>query len=58
MRESKQAALAALPGDRFPHLVQCSAAMFECDDPAAYYADGIDLFLAGVGTLAGRLTAS
>lgn len=54
MRESKQAALAALPGDRFPQLVQCSAAMFECDDPQAYYADGIELFLAGVSTLAAR----
>lgn len=58
IRESKQAALAALPGDRFPQLVQCSAAMFECADPRAYYADGIDLFLAGVSTLADRLPAS
>lgn len=58
MREGKQAALAALPGDRFPHLVRCSAAMFDCDDPRTYYADGIDLFLAGVGTLADRLTRS
>lgn len=57
MRESKQAALAALPKDRFPHLVQCSAAMFECD-PQAYYADGIELFLAGVVALADRLPPS
>jgi AcrR family transcriptional regulator len=58
LRESKRAALAALPGDRFPQLVQCSAAMFECADPRAYYADGIDLFLAGVSTLAARRPAS
>jgi AcrR family transcriptional regulator len=58
LRESKRAALAALPADRFPQLVQCAGAMFECDDPEAYYADGIDLFLAGVATLAGRLGTS
>jgi AcrR family transcriptional regulator len=58
LRESKRAALAALPADRFPQLVQCAGAMFECEDPEAYYADGIDLFLAGVSTLAGRLGAS
>ena len=56
MRERKQAALAALPGDHFPQLVQCSVAMFECDDPQTYYADGIELFLAGVSTLAARRT--
>lgn len=55
MREGKRAALAALPADRFPQLVQCAGAMFECDDPEAYYAGGIELFLAGVATLAGRL---
>ena len=58
MRERKQAALAALPGERFPQLVQCSVAMFECDDPEAYYADGIDMFLAGVRALAARLPAN
>jgi hypothetical protein len=55
MRVGKRAALAALPGDRFPQLVQCATAMFECDDPEAYYTGGIDLFLAGVATLAARL---
>lgn len=56
MRARKRAALAALPPDRFPHLVDCAAALTHCEDPEAYYASGIDLFLAGVSTLAARLT--
>ncbi len=56
MREAKQAALAALPRDRFPHLVDCAGALTHCEDPEAYYANGIDLYLAGVQALAARLT--
>ena len=58
MREQKRAALAALPPDRFPHLVDCARALTECEDPDAYYASGIELFLAGATALAGRLTAA
>jgi hypothetical protein len=29
--------------------------MFECEDPQAYYAAGIDLYLAGVSALAARI---
>jgi AcrR family transcriptional regulator len=47
----KRAALAALPADRFPYLVECADAMTDCEDEAAYYGAGIDLFLAGVTAL-------
>lgn len=50
----KRAALTGLPSDRFPHLVECADALTDCDDEAAYYGAGIDLFMAGVTTLAER----
>ena len=50
----KRAALNALPADRFPHLVECAAALTGCPDENAYYAAGIDLFMAGVSTLERR----
>lgn len=53
MRERKQQMLAGLPVDRYPLLIDSAAAMFDCD-PATYYADGIELFLAGVTALAAR----
>ncbi len=50
----KRAALGALPADRFPNLVECADALTECDDEAAYYGAGIDLFMAGVTALQAR----
>jgi AcrR family transcriptional regulator len=47
----KRAALAGLPADRFPRLVESADALTECDDEAAYYGAGIDLFMAGVTAL-------
>lgn len=47
----KRAALSALPADRFPYLVECAAALTDCPDENAYYAAGIDLFMAGVSTV-------
>ena len=47
----KRAALASLPLERFPHLVECAAALTDCPDENAYYAAGIDLYMAGVSTL-------
>jgi len=47
----KRAALAGLPADRFPRLVESADALSECDDEAAYYGAGIDLFMAGVTAL-------
>ncbi len=52
---SKQAALAGLPKDRFPHLVECAAALTDCDDEISYYQGGIELFIAGVQALERRL---
>jgi TetR/AcrR family tetracycline transcriptional repressor len=51
----KQAALAGLPRDRFPHLVECAAALTDCDDEISYYQGGIELFIAGVQALQRRL---
>ena len=50
----KRAALQGLPADRFPHLVECADALTDCDDEAAYYGAGIDLFMAGVTALQAR----
>ena len=47
----KQAALAGLPVDRFPHLVECAVALTDCGDEISYYQGGIDLFIAGVQAL-------
>jgi AcrR family transcriptional regulator len=44
----KAHALAGLPKDRFPHLVECAEALVNCDDATVYYRDGLTLFLAGV----------
>src|SRR5664279_2442179 len=48
---AKRASLAALPVDRFPHLVECADSMMDCDDEASYYGAGIELFMAGVQAL-------
>ena len=48
----KRAAMLALPADRFPQLIDCADALIDCPDENAYYADGIDLYLAGVTALA------
>jgi TetR/AcrR family transcriptional regulator, tetracycline repressor protein len=47
--------LAMLPADRYPHLVQCAAPMANCD-PEFHYRLGVELFIAGVRAMAGRLT--
>ena len=54
----KHAALAGLPRDRFPHLVECAAALTDCDDEISYYQGGIELFIAGVRALQRRLPES
>ena len=50
----KHAALAGLPKDRFPQLVECAAALTDCDDEISYYQGGIELFIAGVQALQQR----
>ena len=54
----KHAALAGLPRDRFPHLIECAAALTDCDDEISYYQGGIELFIAGVLALQRRLPDS
>jgi len=49
----KQVALAALPRDRYPRLVEAAVPMTSCEDgPEFHYRFGVDLFLAGVRALA------
>ena len=45
---AKQAALSALPPDRFPSVRACLRSLTDCDDEQAYYDFGIDLFVGGV----------
>jgi len=49
----KQVALASLPRDRYPRLVEAAVPMTSCDEgPEFHYRFGIDLFIAGVRALA------
>ncbi len=48
MIAGKAAAIAELPVDRYPNLVECGAALVNCEDENDYYRDGVALFLAGI----------
>ncbi len=49
----KQVELASLPPARYPRLVEAAVPMTSCDDNAEFhYRFGVDLFIAGVRTLA------
>jgi TetR/AcrR family tetracycline transcriptional repressor len=51
----KQVALASLPRDRYPRLVEAAVPMTSCEDgPEFHYRFGVDLFIAGVRALAPR----
>jgi AcrR family transcriptional regulator len=50
----KRAALHNLPADRFPNLVECADSLTDCPDESEYYAEGIELYIAGVQSLARR----
>lgn len=50
----KSAALAALPGERYPNLIACADAMTYCPDPDEFFALGVDHFVTGVEGLAAR----
>jgi TetR/AcrR family transcriptional regulator, tetracycline repressor protein len=50
-----QIELAMLPADRYPRLVECAAPMAHCD-PELHYRLGVDLFIAGVKAMAGKLS--
>src|ERR1700712_713768 len=48
MIAAKAAAISELPIDRYPNLVECGAALVNCEDENDYYRDGVALFLAGI----------
>ena len=52
MQRRKQVVLATLPPSRYPRLVECAIPMTACDDPERHYQFGVDMFMAGVTTMA------
>jgi TetR/AcrR family tetracycline transcriptional repressor len=54
VQRKKQVVLATLPPSRYPRLVECAIPMTACDDPEGHYQFGIDMFMAGVTTMAAR----
>ncbi len=54
LQRKKQVVLATLPPARYPRLVECAIPMTACDDPETHYQFGIDMFMAGVTTMAAR----
>jgi TetR/AcrR family transcriptional regulator, tetracycline repressor protein len=57
LQRKKQVVLATLQPSRYPRLVECAIPMTACDDPETHYQFGVDMFMAGVTTMAAR-TAS
>ncbi len=45
---TKNAAIRALPADRYPNVLASVDAFLECRDEEAYYTSGVDLFVGGV----------
>jgi AcrR family transcriptional regulator len=54
VQRKKQVEFAMLPPSRYPRLVECAIPMTACDDPETHYQFGIDMFMAGVTTMASR----
>jgi AcrR family transcriptional regulator len=46
--ERKRAGLVQLPADEFPYIREMADYMLHCDDMPAYYAFGVEVFVAGV----------
>jgi AcrR family transcriptional regulator len=57
LQRKKQVVLATLPPARYPRLVECAIPMTACDDPEGHYQFGVDMFMAGVTTLAAAKAA-
>jgi AcrR family transcriptional regulator len=57
VREAKRATLAGLPPSRYPNLIESADAFCQCDDADAYFAFGVDLFVAGATQLQRHLAA-
>ena len=51
-QRKKQVQLATLSPARYPRLIECAIPMTVCDDPEMHYDFGIELFIAGVTTIA------
>jgi TetR/AcrR family transcriptional regulator, tetracycline repressor protein len=49
--EAKRAAMAALPRDRYPNILECMDCLTATDDDDAYYRFGVDLYVGGVREL-------
>lgn len=56
--ERKRRAIASLPRDRFPTLVECADEMTQTKNPDAYYGMAVDLFIHGVQKLQAALARS
>ena len=52
LQRKKQVTLAMLPPARYPRLVECAIPMTACDDPELHYQFGVEMFMAGVTSLA------
>jgi len=57
LQRKKQVVLATLPPSRYPRLVECAIPMTACDDPETHYNFGVDMFMAGVTTMAATRAA-
>jgi AcrR family transcriptional regulator len=53
-RQRARQALAALPAERYPRLVEAAVPLSEGVEPETYFAFGLDLLLAGIETMAAR----
>jgi AcrR family transcriptional regulator len=57
LQRKKQVTLAMLPPARYPRLVECAIPMTACDDPELHYQFGVEMFMAGVTSLAASRAA-
>jgi TetR/AcrR family transcriptional regulator, tetracycline repressor protein len=58
LQRKKQVVLATLPPARYPRLVECAIPMTACNDPEMHYQFGVEMFMAGVTTIAANRAAS
>jgi AcrR family transcriptional regulator len=52
---AKRAHVQSLPVDRFPHVQAAAVTLTDCDDEAAYYGFGVDLYIEGAQALLRRV---
>jgi AcrR family transcriptional regulator len=53
--DRKRAGLTQLPAEEYPYIREMAEYMLHCDDMPAYYAFGIDVFVAGVRSMLAEL---